>query len=138
MKHIPYGYKIENGEIVVDAESAKRIEKLFDLYLEDYSLNKAGEMAGIKKCHGSISRMLSNHKYIGKFGYPSIIYEDIFDKVQVKMAEKAKKLGRDNHKSKVIEREILTNFDYLELKKEFDNPFKEAEYKYSLIDVEVS
>lgn len=138
MKHTPYGYKIKNGEIVVDFESAKKVEMLFELYLEDYSLIKAGETVGIKKCHGSISRMLSNKKYIGEFGYPPIISKDIFDKVQIKRAEKAEKLGRNNYTPTVIAKEIHTNFIYLESIEEFDNPFKEAEQKYSLISLEVS
>lgn len=137
MKHIPYGYKIENGEIIIDIELANKVDTLFKTYLEGYSLKQSAMLAGIPGYHGSISRMLSNKKYIGALGYPQIISNDVFETVQNKRKEKAKKLGRDNYKSKVKTREINTNFIYSESKKNFDNPFQEAEYKYSLISIEV-
>lgn len=137
MKHIPYGYKIEKGEIIVDIEFTNKVDTLFKTYLEGHSLKQSGMLAGIPGYHGSISRMLSNKKYIGAMGYPQIISNDVFDAVQNKRKETAKKLGRDNYKSKVKTREINTNFIYSESKKNFDNPFQEAEYKYSLISIEV-
>lgn len=134
MKHIPYGYKIVNGEIRIDIESTKRVVKLYELYLEENSLIRAGELAGIKKYHGSIRSILSNRKYLGT---PSIISMSVFEKVQTKRKEKAKKLGKDNYKEKVVVKVIPINSNYLKSIKEFDDPFEEEEHRCNQIIVEV-
>ncbi|HEM2695141.1 recombinase family protein [Streptococcus pluranimalium] len=135
MKHLPKGYKIENGKIIVSKEEALKIQSLFEKYLEGFNLVKAAETVGIKGSHGTISRILENEKYIGALNYPPIISKEIFEKVQTRRSEIAKKLGRDNFKEKVKDRKISLDFIIEAKDREFDDPYEESSYKYSLIKI---
>lgn len=137
MKHLPLGYTIMNGEIIVDIQQAEKVQQLFELYLSGNSLNASAKQVGIIKTHASISNILSNEKYIGKMNYPQIIEEDVFYKVQDRRKEQLKRLTRKDTRSSRESCEIVTNFVMNTQMKQFDNPFKEAEYQYSLIGLEV-
>lgn len=50
MKHIPYGYRIENGMAVVDEAEADTVRKFFDYYISGLALMAAAEKAGLKLC----------------------------------------------------------------------------------------
>ena len=65
MRHIPYGYKIENGLAVVNEEEAAIVRNFFDYYISGLALMAAAEKAGLKLYHGSAGRMLRNVKYLG-------------------------------------------------------------------------
>lgn len=133
MKHLPIGYRIEYGEIVVCTEQAVKVQCLFENYLQGYSLEKAAKKSGITGYHGTISKILSNRKYIGILNYPPIITEELFLKVQKRRQELAKKLGRHKIRKKVKERTISLNFVIENQIEKFDDPYQDAQYKYSLI-----
>ena len=65
MKHIPYGYRIENGRAVIDEEQAATVREFFQNYISGMALMPAAENAGLKLYHGSAGRMLRNKKYLG-------------------------------------------------------------------------
>lgn len=73
MKHIPYGYRIENGMTVVDEVEADAVRKFFDYYISGLALMAAAEKAGLRLYHRSAERMLRNVKYLGDDYYPAII-----------------------------------------------------------------
>jgi hypothetical protein len=59
MSHTPYGYRIENGNAVLDIVAAEKIKALFLAYLSGDSLATAAQKAGIltsmrlsEKCSG--------------------------------------------------------------------------------------
>lgn len=70
-----YGYRTEDGGLVIVPEEAENVRLIFDLYLKGYSVVKILnelEARGIKSptgkdrwCKRSIDTMLSNEKYIG-------------------------------------------------------------------------
>ncbi len=70
-----YGYRSENGTLVIVPEEAENVKLIFDLYLKGYSVIKILnelEARGIKSptgkdrwCKRSIDTMLSNEKYAG-------------------------------------------------------------------------
>lgn len=70
-----YGYRSENGVLVIVPEEAENVRLIFDLYLKGYSVVKILnelEARGINSptgkdrwCKRSIDTMLSNEKYIG-------------------------------------------------------------------------
>lgn len=73
--NIPYGFFVhECGEIRVHGEESKTVQKIFDLYLEGFSLGKiVNELANerIVSPNGNstwtrdaINRILSNEKYV--------------------------------------------------------------------------
>lgn len=43
MRHIPYGYKIENGMAVVDKKEATVVQKFFEYYISGLALMAAAE-----------------------------------------------------------------------------------------------
>lgn len=137
MPHIPYGYKIVEGKAVVDQMEASKLKELFNAYLSGLSLMDAAEKAGIKRYHATIARMLTNKRYLGDEYYPKIIDRDTFYKVEDEKIRRAKMLGRiwdDKTKEEVNKsfRFSMPTPDEL-----YDDPFKQAEYAYSLIESEV-
>jgi hypothetical protein len=94
MSHIPFGYTIQNGRAVVNEEEAVKIKKLFEVYLSGLSLTEAAQKAGIKRCHTSIARMLTDKRYVEDKFYPPIISRDTFEEVQLERRRRAEALGR--------------------------------------------
>ena len=79
MRHIPYGYRIENGRAVIDEEQAATVREFFQNYISGMALMPAAEKSGLKLYHGSAGRMLRNKKYLGDDYYPAIIDKETFD-----------------------------------------------------------
>lgn len=138
MGHTPYGYKIANGKAVVDQEKAKQIKLLFEAYLSGDSLATAAKKAGINAFHAGIGNILKNKKYVGDDFYPAIIDHDSFEAAEIERLNRAKKLGRIWEKKELIGSPAPTFFFISEGNKQFDDPFKQAEYAYSLIETEVN
>ena len=46
MRHIPYGYRIENGRAVIDGEQAVTVREFFQNYISGMALMPAAENAG--------------------------------------------------------------------------------------------
>jgi len=137
MGHTPRGYRIENGRAVIDREAAEQIKTLYLAYLAGDSLASAAKRAGIESCHGGISSILSNLRYLGDTYYPAIIDPDTFAAAQAERQKRATKLGRLRAPKEVLEARFPTAFRLKEAKRQFDDPFQQAEYAYSLIETEV-
>lgn len=60
MKHIPYGYRIENGLAVVEETEAAAVREFFDCYISGLALMATAEKVGLKLYHGSAGRILRN------------------------------------------------------------------------------
>jgi len=137
MGHTPYGYRIENGKAVIDELAAVKIKALFQSYLSGDSLATAANKAGIGAFHAAIGKMLRNPHYLGDDYYPAIINQDIFDTAETERLKRAEKLGRvygPKEKHEVI---YPTSFRIKEGAEQFEDPFQQAEYAYSLIESEV-
>lgn len=137
MRHIPYGYKIENGLAVVDEEEAAVVRRFFDYYISGLALMAAAGKAGLKLYHGSAGRMLRNVKYLGDDYYPAIIDQETFDKAEEVRMNRAKSLGRVKELKGVQKIEFPTRFIMPAVKKVHEDPFEQAAYAYSLIESEV-
>ena len=135
---VPFGYRIENGKAVIDEEAAEQIKVLFDSYLSGDSLVTAAKKAGIKASHSGIGRILRNAKYLGDEYYPAIIDYDTFQAAQAERFIRAEQLGRIRQTEKEEEVIFPTAFHMREVTEEFDDPFGQAEYAYSLIEMEVN
>ncbi|MDP2843337.1 MAG: recombinase [Acetobacterium sp.] len=136
-RSIPYGYRIEDGQAVVDEEQAARIREFFNAYISGMALTVAAETAGLKLHHGCAGRMLRNKRYLGDAYYPAIIDKEIFDKAEEKRMEKARSLGRIRELKDHKMPECLMKFKMPKVIDKFSDPFKQAEYAYSLIESEV-
>lgn len=137
MGHTPFGYRIENGKAVIDDTAAEQIRTLFRVYLSGDSLKTASQKAVIETSHASTGRMLRNQRYLGDEYYPAIIEPDMFAAAQEERIRRAEKLGRFREPKKEKEISFPTSFHMNEATQQFDDPFKQAEYAYSLIEMEV-
>ncbi len=136
--HTPYGYRIENGIAVICEEEARQIRKLYEGYLGGLSMVNAAKEAGLNKMHGSVKRLMQNQHYLGDDFYPAIIDQKTFDAFELERLRREKALGRDNLKKKTVEaRPAPTTFRMGKAVPMSDDPYKQAEYVYSLIESEV-
>ena len=137
MGHTPFGYKIENGKAVINEPAADTIHKLFKNYLSGMSLVKAAKEAGLKTYHGTAKRILQNRHYLGDDFYPAIISPDIFNAIPTELEKRAQQLGRLNRAKPTVPIVVPTAFYMRTPDKEQLTPLKQAEYLYSLIELEV-
>lgn len=98
MTLIPYGYKMNNGQIIVHSEHAEVIRKIFSLRLDRVSSNAIAnhlnehelwKRSGLRWYHHDISMILKNERYCGKLDYPRIISQKTYDEVRkIKISQK--------------------------------------------------
>lgn len=131
-----FGYKIKNGNAYIDKENAIKVQKLFDGYISGMALRTAALAAGIDTFHGSAGRMLKNKKYIGTDYYPAIVDEEVFHKAQLERETRAVQLGRVREIEEDLPILSPTKFRLKSQEIMFDDPFKQAEYAYSMIESE--
>ena len=128
-----YGYKIVDGKAVVDEPAQMKIQLLFQNYLAGMSLSKAANEAGIHIPHGMVAKMLSNQHYLGDSFYPQIIDKNTFEKAAMERQHRAEKLGRTNLKKPTVQKTVPTAFTFAKIEEYHDDPARQAEYLYSLI-----
>lgn len=90
-RHMPIGYRMQDGKIHEDKEKAKVVRMIFKNYLSGistYQLAKQLTDMGFLNAnnkpswnHGSIGRILENIKYLGDSFYPSLIEKELFEGV---------------------------------------------------------
>lgn len=136
MRTTLFGYTIKNGKAYIDKEKAARVQKLFDGYISGMALRTAALEAGIDTFHGSAGRMLKNQKYMGTEYYPAIIDEETFQKARLEREHRAVKLGRVHEVTEDLPILAPTKFSFRSQEIMFDDPFKQAEYAYSMIESE--
>ena len=136
MGHTPFGYRTENGIAVIDEAAAAKLRQLYKNYLSGMSLTTAAAEAGIKTFHGTAKRLMETAHYIGDNFYPAIIDETTYQKAQEERKRRATALGRNNKQTQMREIRIPTHFHMGEVAVIYDNPVKQAEYLYSLIESE--
>ena len=137
MSHTPYGYKIENGVAVIEEEKAEKIRKLYQGYLTGLALAGAAKQAGIDTYHGTAGRMLRNTHYLGDEYYPAIVDREMFNAVEAERQKRAGQLGRIRESKPKVESVFPTDFRIGKITHKHQNPFKQAEYAYNLIESEV-
>lgn len=128
-----YGYKIVDGRAVVDRAAQKRIQLLFRNYLAGMSISKASEEAGIYIPHGMVGKLLANQHYLGDSFYPQLIDKSTLEKAAVERRHRAEKLGRTNLKKPTVQKTVPTAFTLAKIEEYYDDPARQAEYLYSLI-----
>ncbi|NSW90143.1 MAG: recombinase family protein [Firmicutes bacterium] len=104
-RHMPFGYKIIDGAVVIEPEKADLVRKMFNDFISGISLNRMAKALTEMKVpnangkpsrnHGSIGKILSNCKYTGSDFYPAIIPEEVFNVANRLREEKNSQLGRN-------------------------------------------
>lgn len=137
MGHTPYGYRIEDGKAIIDEEQAIKVREFFNAYISGLALRVAAEKVGLKICHRSAGMMLRNKCYLGDDYYPAIIDQETFDRAEKRRVEKARALGRVGELAEEQKPKYSMKFTIPKVEKKCTDPFKQAEYAYSLIEREV-
>ena len=133
MGQSPYGYRIDNGTAIIIEEEADRIRQIFHNYISGMSLADAAKSAGHPIVHGMVKRLLSRKAYLGDSFYPQIIDHDTFDKANKELKSRALKmnrLGKKRINTVTPKNEFRMNTPQLQ----YDDPYEQAEYIYSLIE----
>ena len=136
MAHIPYGYRIENGLPVIDEEKAEQVRKIAEEYLAGSSLVAAARDVGLTMFHSGVKRLMQNRRYLGDGYYPPILTQETFNAVAKEMQNRAAALGRTDRRPKTNETAPATAFTVGEISVKYADPFRQAEYAYSLIESE--
>ena len=136
--HTPYGYRIENGTAFICEEQAWQIRKIYEGYLSGLSLRNAAREAGVKLPHASVRRIMQNPHYLGDDFYPAIVDRETFDAFEAERKKRERALGRSGRERKKVETPPApTSFRMAPEEQAFGDPYRQAEYIYSLIESEV-
>lgn len=136
--HTPYGYRIENGIAVICETEADQLRRIYEGYLGGLSLTAAADAVGIRAMHSSVKLMMHNRHYLGDDFYPAIIDRETFDAFEVERQRREQALGRDGRQKKTVEAiPAPTTFRMAAGTQTFSDPYRQAEYLYSLIESEI-
>ena len=135
--HTPFGYRIENGVAVVSEKEAAQIRKLYEGYIDGLSLVATAVEVGLTLKHTSVKCIMQNPHLLGDDFYPAIINQETYDAFEAERKRREKALGRDKREKKPTEaRRAPTSFRMSKALSVNDDPYKQAEYIYSLIESE--
>ncbi|MCR5450716.1 MAG: recombinase family protein [Solobacterium sp.] len=133
MAYIPYGYRIRNGKAVIIEEEKKKVEILFEAYINGKSIENSGKTAGIDLSKRTIGSILKNPIYLGNQYYPQIIDEESFSRAQEIRQKRYKALGSFSARKPGRPYQIQFKFRMDPPELYYEDPAEEAEYLYSLI-----
>lgn len=137
-RHMPFGYRIENGAAVVYEEEAAQIRRMYEGYLGGLSLVAVAAREGLALKHTSVKYMLQNPRLLGNEFYPAIIDRETFEAFEDERRSREKAMGRDKlPKRSTQPRSAPTSFWMRQPAPVNYDPYKQAEYMYSLIEREV-
>lgn len=102
-RRIPFGYRMENGEIITEPREVYAVAKIFDEYIDGKSLLDIANMMQIEGIpyhpqensqwnRNMVKRILENEKYLGTDKYPQLVDKAKFDKVNEIKTKKATNL----------------------------------------------
>ena len=111
-RHLPIGYRIQNGKADIVPEEAKLVKDIFQNYLNGIASilieqgvpNANGKLSWN---HGSIGKILENRRYCGDEFYPPLISRELFEQAQDRRKEKVRQLGRKEHPNSYAGKGIL-------------------------------
>jgi transposase-like protein len=85
----PFGYKVENGQPIIDNENSENVRLIFNEFANGKSLNQIAGTYGISV--NGIKKILKNFTYLGKIKFnsqiiqgkhPALISPELFNRVQ--------------------------------------------------------
>ena len=136
MGHTPYGYRIENGAAVINEAEADCVRRIFDNYINGMSLREAAEAAGHPLVHSTVKRMLTKKYYCGDDFYPAIIDIETYQKAGSELQKRASDMNHIGKTRRTIPRP-KTDFVFSAPEMQYDDPYEQAQYLYSLIESKV-
>lgn len=95
IRNIPFGYALENGEIVLHGQEAQAVKEIFLRYLQGSSLQAVADIMDIPYSAASpdwskhkVKRVLDNPRYTGLNNYPALVSAGDYTAAQRLKAEK--------------------------------------------------
>ena len=73
---VPYGYRIEGGEALIDEREAGALRQYSDLFLSGLPMAQAAKEAQLPCSPTTLRNLLKKKEYIGTDYYPAIITEE--------------------------------------------------------------
>lgn len=133
MGHTPYGYRIEKGAAVIDDREAECVRRVFDNYISGMSLSEAAKAAGHPLVHSTVKRMLTKKYYYGDDFYPAIIDIETYQKANKELQSRTASSNQTGKKRRITAKP-QTDFVFSAPEMQYDDPYEQAEYLYSLIE----
>lgn len=133
-----FGYRIADGRAVVHERDAIKVRLLYKGYLSGLSYINAARAVGLDLNASSVKMLMRNARYTGDDFYPGIVDRATFDAAECERLRRCRILGKKEGQTK--EKELKTapqRFSFRQSRKICKDPFKQAEYIYSLIESEV-
>jgi hypothetical protein len=103
-RYLPFGYRIRNGEIVIEPVEANIVRKAFEEYAAGASyasIAMAFQYSGVRYHADTpewnknmVKRMLENIRYVGDVDYPQIIEATLFGRVASMRESRSIKIER--------------------------------------------
>ena len=136
MGHTPYGYRIENGTAVINDQEADCVRRIFDNYISGMSLREAASAAGHPLVHSTVKRMLTKKYYCGDDFYPAIIDISTFHTANNELKRRADNKNQTGKTRRIVPKPE-TEFTFSPPLTQYDDPYEQAQYLYSLIESKV-
>lgn len=106
-RYLPFGYRMEDGSIVVSLQEGQSVQFVFAEYLNGRSLRQIAAAMSARKIpyhsedtkwnQNMVSRILANKTYCGNERYPAIISENQYKQVEIL------RQGKANTYSKILQ-----------------------------------
>lgn len=110
-RKLPFGYRLDNGDVLVETGEANCILWIYTTYLHGASLNEIAEELNSQQRiwytpgrawnKNMIDRILQDQRYSGDALYPEIISEELHKSIQCRRAER-QRLPRQSQTQKAI------------------------------------
>ncbi len=127
-----YGYRIENGIAVIDEQEVAVIIGIFNGYLSGMSLTAAAKNAGQPMVHSCVKNIIKRTCYAGDDFYPAIVSKQTLARANAELIRRADKHCKGSRrKAPPIFKEFTLSVPAMQ----FEDPIRQAEYVYSLIEV---
>ena len=114
---MPFGYKYENGQIIVEKTSAGIVSEIYDRYVAGESMLNISSLLNRLNVQYSpgvvgwnkarIKRILENDHYVGDEVYPQIVTEEIFEQANEIRSNRNNQKGT-NRESAIYHLNVLT------------------------------
>lgn len=122
---------------MIDESEAEKVKMLYYEFLATGSMRNAAIKVGIDKVHSVIGRILKNKVYLGTDYYPQIIDDALFSAVQELCKRNVRSQNRI-YEYKTVEKAEIGSFHIGIVDKKYDDPYKQAEYAYGLIEENIN
>ena len=136
MGHTPYGYRIENGAPVINEAEADCVRQIFNNFISGMSLAESAKAAGHPVVHSSVKQILCRECYCGDDFYPAIIDAAVFHKAKNELKRRADNKNQTGKTRRKIPKPE-TDFTFSPPLTQYNDPYEQAQYLYSLIESKV-